>query len=75
LTWVIIAEHVFRDGNKRTGIAALLTFLAANGYDVDASIEEFVEISVRLADSKTNYTREQLAQWIRDKLRLSTIHR
>jgi death-on-curing protein len=28
----IISNHVFQDGNKRTGLAAALTFLLRNGY-------------------------------------------
>jgi death-on-curing protein len=32
--WTIMARHVFRDGNKRTGTLACAIFLELNGYDM-----------------------------------------
>lgn len=36
----IVQGHVFLDGNKRTGAAAMLTFLEANGVSVRVAPEE-----------------------------------
>lgn len=35
----IISNHVFQDGNKRTGIGAALAFLALNEYRIEATDE------------------------------------
>lgn len=40
LGFSLIQNHPFVDGNKRTGHAALATFLAINGYKIDASMDE-----------------------------------
>ncbi len=44
--------HGFADGNKRTGIAAALTFLAHNGYEVEATEDELYDLSINVADHK-----------------------
>jgi death-on-curing protein len=71
LTWIIIAEHVFYDGNKRTGISALKIFLKVNGYNIKASNDELIEISLRIAGGIDGfYSLEDFTQWIRSKLYL-----
>jgi death-on-curing protein len=40
----------FVEGNKRTALAALLTFLRVNGYDIEASQEERAGWILRLAE-------------------------
>ena len=46
LMFRIIAEHVFLDGNKRTGMIACIVFLALNGYALYNF--DFVEISLSM---------------------------
>jgi death-on-curing protein len=60
LAWRIIAGHVFYDGNKRTGMASAMMFLAVNGYPVAIKMET-VDIALRIAQGQM--TLEQLAQW------------
>ena len=40
LCFSLIMGHAFIDGNKRTGHAAMETFLILNGYELDATIDE-----------------------------------
>ena len=37
----IISNHVFHDGNKRTGLAASLAFLIRNGFQLKADLRAF----------------------------------
>jgi len=47
LGYSIIQDHPFVDGNKRTGHAALETFLVLNGCEISASVDEQTEIILR----------------------------
>lgn len=42
-------NHPFVDGNKRTAAVAALVFLALNGFDLDASEDEFAEVVLAVA--------------------------
>ena len=55
----------FLEGNKRTALVALRTFLAINGYDVDASQRERADWIVSLSQGATV---QQLAARIRAAL-------
>jgi len=69
LGWVIIAEHVFFDGNKRTGISAIKIFLRMNGYDLQASHDEWIDIALKIASPEQGGTSvSDLASWIRVRL-------
>ncbi len=46
LLWGIAEHQGFVDGNKRTALVVTLTFLALNGYVVDLSEDERVELCV-----------------------------
>lgn len=37
--YTIICNHVFSDGNKRTGLGAALNFLLANGWQIKLSVQ------------------------------------
>jgi death-on-curing protein len=52
LGFSLIQNHPFADGNKRTGHAARAMFLAINGYKIDASIDEQVDIILPVASGK-----------------------
>lgn len=69
LGWVIIAEHVFYDGNKRTGISAIKIFLRTNGYSVKASHDEWIDIALKIALPEENrMSASDLVNWIRARL-------
>jgi death on curing protein len=56
-------NHAYRDGNKRIGFLAMVTFLGINGYDFDASEEDVVTTILSLASG--DLSEERLAEWIR----------
>ena len=45
----ISQAHAFVDGNKRTAMAAALTFLRLNGYDINATDDELIDIGLGVA--------------------------
>lgn len=49
LGFSIIMNHPFMDGNKRTGHAALETFLILNGLEISASVDEQENVVLTLA--------------------------
>jgi death on curing protein len=55
----------FLDGNKRLALVAMLTFLEANGYRVDATDPELADWIIRLS---ADLTPEQLAEAVRPRL-------
>lgn len=62
LGFSLIQNHPFVDGNKRTGHAALATFLAINGYKIDASMDEQYEIILAVASGKLS--RDNFTGWL-----------
>jgi len=70
LAWTIIGGHVFWDGNKRTGMSVLHAFLRVNGYRLNTTNDQVVQIALRIAQANTekSYTCEEFVQWVRDKI-------
>ena len=60
----IARNHPFVDGNKRTSLLALYTFLGVNGVDFNVSEAEAAAIILSLAAGEVS--EESLARWIRD---------
>ena len=52
LLWGVAANHPFRDGNKRTAVVLLRSFLNLNGYDMTLSEDEIFDLAVGVADSR-----------------------
>jgi death-on-curing protein len=59
----LVKNHPYRDGNKRIGFLAMVTFLGMNGHNLQATDAEVVTTFVTLADG--NVSEEALAKWIR----------
>ena len=59
----LVMNHPFTDGNKRVGHAAMETFLILNGYEIEASVDEQVQIFLDLAAG--NLTREAFTNWFK----------
>jgi death on curing protein len=57
------------DGNKRTSLAVMNTFLILNGYDITADDLELLKVWLSLADG--SMSESECAQWLRAMLRLS----
>jgi death on curing protein len=59
----IVQNHPFVDGNKRTGAAAAIIFLAMNGIEIEADEDGLVDITLRVACSQCGKT--EIAEWFR----------
>ncbi len=61
----IVQGHVFMDGNKRTGAAAMLTFLLANGGGTARSSSEVAQAMLELqARAEAGERTDQLVSWL-----------
>jgi len=58
-----VTDHPYRDGNKRIGFLAMVTFLGVNGHDFDAAEADIIAEFLALADGRVS--EETLADWIR----------
>ena len=59
----LVKNHPYRDGNKRIGFLAMVTFLGMNGYDLTATDADVVDEILALADGSVS--EDALAEWIR----------
>ncbi|MEO6803810.1 MAG: type II toxin-antitoxin system death-on-curing family toxin [Granulicella sp.] len=62
LAWGLIKNHAFLDGNKRIGLAALVTFLKINGYRLTCSEVEETAMVLRAAASEIS--EEDWSAWV-----------
>jgi death-on-curing protein len=62
----LIQNHPFIDGNKRTGHAAMETFLVLNGFEIDASVDEQERVILQVASGELK--RETFTEWVRSKI-------
>ncbi len=70
LAWIIIDGHVFFDGCKRTGMAALEMVLWRNGYELQASGDQIIEIALRIARrAEEPFSLDELIAWVRASIR------
>ena len=64
----IARNHPFVDGNKRTALVAVRTFLILNGVDLEATQDDKVLTFLSLAEGAVS--EEELADWIRKRIHL-----
>lgn len=67
LSFSLINNHPFVDGNKRIGLAAAVALLRANGSDLNTSADE-LEAAV-LAVAAGEMGRDKWTQWLREHLK------
>jgi len=60
----LIKNHPFIDGNKRTGAAAAVLLLRANGWSVKASNAQLEGFALRVARGELDAA--QAAEWLRE---------
>lgn len=61
----IVQGHVFMDGNKRTGAAAMIVFLMYNGVTPTISMSDVVNAMIEMQNKAESGERsENLIQWI-----------
>ena len=70
LSFGLIKNHAFIDGNKRIGLAALVDFLAANGFWIVVPEDEQVAAVLRVASSEMTET--QWTAWVQQSVRPNT---
>ncbi len=72
LAWVIIAEHVFHDGCKRTGMSALEALIESGDFQLNATDDEIINVALRVAGRQdvSDYAYEDLLRWVREKIGL-----
>ncbi|MCW3981722.1 MAG: type II toxin-antitoxin system death-on-curing family toxin [Candidatus Bathyarchaeota archaeon] len=66
LGFALIKNHPFVDGNKRTGHAAMETFLILNGFEIDASVDEQEQVMLQVASGDLG--RGEFAEWLRSHI-------
>ena len=59
----LVQNHPYRDGNKRVGFLAMVTFLGINGHDLNATDAEVISEMLALADGRVSEV--ELADWVR----------
>lgn len=58
-----IQNHPFLDGNKRTAHAVMESFLALNGFEINASVDEQEKIILQGASGKLEHN--HFSEWLR----------
>ncbi|MGF3066965.1 type II toxin-antitoxin system death-on-curing family toxin [Facklamia sp. P12950] len=66
LGFSIIKNHPFVDGNKRIGIHVMLILLELNGYSLEYSQAELIEIILDIASS--NKSEKDLLTWVKNHI-------
>jgi death-on-curing protein len=59
----IVQNHPFLDGNKRTGAATAIIFLAINGVGLQADEDGLVELTLAVAEGHAG--KQEIAQFFR----------
>jgi len=67
----ITKNHPFIDGNKRTALVVMRTFLLLNGFSLNAYQEEKYLTFLKLAES--SLSEEELTDWIREKISIRKV--
>lgn len=62
--------HVFLDGNKRTALSSMLSFLDLNDFELKVNESELEDRIVEIADGKIHC--KQLAKWLAPDLHSKT---
>jgi death-on-curing protein len=65
LGFSLVMGHPFLDGNKRTGHAAMETFLVLNGYELSAPVDEQARVMLELAAGERS--RDQFLERVRSR--------
>lgn len=62
LCYGLVKNHAMIDGNKRIGAHAMLIFLEVNGYKLNYTQKELIDLILDVAGSKKGY--EDILAWI-----------
>jgi death-on-curing protein len=65
----IVCAHVFRDGNKRTGLMAAIMLIESNGHSFrleEPTDQGAIDFIYELADHKKTY--EDVVEWVKGRM-------
>ena len=62
----IISNHIFQDGNKRTGLQSAMIFLLMNGYEL--TTDDNLLINFTLAVAAGEHSLEEVQSWIKENM-------
>ncbi|QEH69055.1 Fic family protein [Cellulosilyticum sp. ST5] len=62
ITWGIVANHSFSDGNKRMGVLIMLLLLKLNDIAIKYEQKELIQVGIELASGSMKYN--ELLVWI-----------
>lgn len=65
LSFSIIKNHPFLDGNKRIGVHIMLVFLVLNNVKLSYTQKELIDFGLKVADS--SLSKDDLKNWIQKK--------
>lgn len=60
----LLLNHPFIEGNKRTGIVAMIIFLDINGVYIKAKNKEIIDLALKIEKKKMNI--EKISLWLKD---------
>jgi len=63
ITYGLISNHGFVDGNKRIGVATMLLFLRLNDINIKYTQKELVDLGLAVAQGK--YRESDIEEWIK----------
>ena len=66
LSFSIIKNHPFLDGNKRIGVHIMLVFLTLNNIKLLYSQKELIDLGLKIADS--SFSRDDIKNWIEKRM-------
>ena len=67
MSWAILRNHPFHDGNKRAAFAAVVIFAVRNGYEITCT--EVEETAMTLRAAANDISEEEWAQWLSSALK------
>ena len=62
LSWGLIKNHAFIDGNKRIGLASMVVFLRLNGHSL--SVPEAEQVAMVLRAAASEISEEEWTGWV-----------
>ncbi len=66
LSFSLIKNHPFIDGNKRIGHAAMEVFFILNGFEINAAVDEQEQLILQVASGKLG--RDEFSEWLRSHM-------
>lgn len=67
LLYLLVQNHPFVDGNKRTALSACFWFLESNGYTLEVEGEDLYQFTIAIASGKLD--KDAVTAWMQEHLR------